>query len=254
MDIKKACLELFLKNCVANYLKFTGEEKFPNYQLIPKRLTTSKADSQGFDSMAATYYDLKTGSHRLEVWEDAYLPQLNAKYLIFHEFTHIMDAEKYSQKDKIKHMSNKGYTEYHAAQIDFLQLLGADNTQSAFAFSMKDTFETIGGTKTAKQFLEMPHSHASALIERSDFPANLETLAVTLGLIFNYYGRRSICKMYASDYSESVDNSSIAKLIREDTVQALNAYMLGWFDDSKVAMLDMLYYKMVISLANKYHL
>ena len=100
----------------------------------------------------------------------------------------------------------------------------------------------------------MPHSHASALIERSDFPADIETLAVTLGLIFNYYGRRSICKMHASGYIESVDNSSIAKLIRDDAVQALNAYMLGWFDDSKVAMLDKLYYNMVISLAQKYHL
>ena len=254
MNIKNVCLELFLKNCVVDYLKFTGEEKFPDYQIIPKKLTTSKAESQGFDSMAATSYDLKTGSHSIKVWEDAYLPQLNAKYLIFHEFTHIMDAEKYSQKDKIKYRSNRGYTEYHAAQIDFLQLLGANNTQSAFAFSMNATVETIGGTKTAKQFLEMPHSHASALIERSDFPADIETLAVTLGLIFNYYGRRSICKMHASGYIESVDNSSIAKVIRDDAVQELNAYMLGWFDDSKVAMLDKLYYNMVISLAQKYHL
>lgn len=254
MDGKKIYLKLFLKKCVSNYLKFTGEKVFPDYQIYTKTMTTTKAESQGFDSLASTLYDTRTGAHSMKIWEDVFFSNLNAEYLIFHEFTHIIDAEKYSKKDKIKHMSNKGYTEYHAAQIDFLKLLGADNIHSEFTFSMSKIFMTIEGEKTAKQFLEKPHNHALSLIERSDFPANIDTLATTLGLIFNYYGRRSICKMYASDYIESVDNSSIEKLIGHNTVQALNEYMLGWLDVEQVDLVDKLYYKMTMSLVEKYNL
>ena len=200
---------------------------------------------------AAAFYDIPTGNHTLEIWSKLSLPQMNAAYLVFHEFTHIWDAEVYSQRDKLKHMSNKGYTEYHAAQIDFMKLLGAKSIAEPFSFSMKQSVETFGGTKTAKEFVDMPRNLANELISRKDFPANIETLATTMGAIFNYYGRRSICKMYATDYIDEADTSVIAGFIGEDTVKALDAFMLGWLDAGKVSLLDALYGKMIVSLVQR---
>ena len=57
-----------------------------------------------------------------------------------------------------------------------------------------------------------------------------------MGAIFNYYGRRSICKMYATDYIDEADTSVIAGFISEDTVKALDAFMLGWLDTGKVSL------------------
>ena len=71
----------------------------------------------------------------------------------------------------------------------------------------------------------MPRNLANELISREDFPANIETLATTMGAIFNYYGRRSICKMYATDYIDEADTSVIAGFIGEDTVKALDAFI-----------------------------
>ena len=235
-------------------MRFCGVDSFPPYSIVSKEMTLDKSKKEGFDSVASAFYDVSTGAHRLEMWSKLYLPQMNAKYLVFHELTHILDAETYSQKDKGKNVANKGYTEYHAAQNDFMQLLGARSTDKPFTFSMQQRFETFSGGKSALEFLLQSHSHAVAMIERVDFPASIEALAVTLGLIFNYYGRRSICKMYAVDFIDNTDNSAIAKFIRPDTVKALDMFMLGWFDDIKVTLIDSLYYKMAISLAQQYKL
>lgn len=250
----KTELDRYIKACVKDYCAFTGASDFPAFEVRTKHITLDKSKKQGFDSWAATFYDVPTGKHTLEVWENVFLPQLGADYLMFHELTHIADAEKYSQQDKLKHMSNRGYTEYHAAQIDFMKLLGVKKISDTFSFSMTQKFETVGGEKTALQFILAPHDLAVSLIERDDFPANIETLATTFGVIFNYYGRRAICKMHSTDFKDEIDNSAIEKFLGLDTVKALDTFMQGWFGPEKIAMIDMLYGRMVVSLAQKYKL
>jgi len=247
-------LESYIKGCESYFIHFCEINSFPKYQIVSKELTLDKALKQGFDSVAAAFYDVTTGTHRLEIWSQLYLPQMNAKYLVFHEFTHILDAEIYSQKDKLKNVSNKGYTEYHAAQNDLMQLLGEKSVSEQFSFNMNQHFETFSGKKSALEFLMMPHKHAVEMINRKDFPANIEALAVTLSLIFNYYGRRSICKMYANNFEDTADNTIIARLIHEDTVKALDVFMVGRLDKGKVAMIDTLYQRMAISLAQQFKL
>ena len=241
----------YVQSCVENYKRFVDIHDFPTFDVKSKEMTLEKSLRQGFDAVAATFYDVPTGKHTLEIRSKLYLPQMNAEYLVFHEFTHIWDAEVYSQRDKIKHMSNKGYTEYHAAQIDFMKLLGAETIAEPFSFKMDQRFETFGGMKTAREFVDMPLNLASELISRKDFPANIETLATAMGTIFNYYGRRSICLMYAADYSDDADTNVIAGFLGQETVKALDDYMLGWFNAEKVSLIDMLYGRMVVSLAQR---
>lgn len=244
----------YVKACISNYESFVGLEEFPAFTVKSKEITLEKSQQQGFDAPAAVFYDIPTGRHTLEIWSKLSLPQMNAEYLVFHEFTHIWDAETYSKKNKVKHMSNKGYTEYHAAQIDFMKLLGAKNIVEPFSFDMKQKVETFGGTKTAEELVKMPLNLANGLISRGDFPANIETLATAIGAMFNYYGRRSICKMYAKDYDDCLDTSVIAEFLGEGTIKALNGFMLGWFDAGKVALIDELYGKMIVSLAQRNNL
>ena len=235
----KAELDRYIKSCVKDYLIFTGESIFPDFDIKTKSISLDKSKKQGYDSWASTFYDVSIGKHTLEVWENIYLPQLRADYLVFHELTHIADAEKYSKMDKLKYMSNRGYTEYHAAQIDFMKLLGIKKIGDDLSFSMAQKFETIEGEKTALQFALDPHNLAVSLIERDDFPANIETLAITFGVVFNYYGRRAICKMYSKDFKDEIDNSAIEKLLVADTVKVLDFFMQGWIEPEKVAILDL---------------
>lgn len=119
---------------------------------------------------------------------------------------------------------------------------------------MNQKIETFSGTKTAKDFVDMPLNLATKLITRSDFPASIEILATTLATIFNYYGRRSICKMYAANFDDVGDTSTIKYFLGTDTIKALNAYMLGWFDKNKVSLIDELYKKMILTFVSKYNL
>lgn len=247
-------IEDYVKSCIDDYKKFMDIKELPNFTVKSKEITLGKSQTQGFDAPAAVFYDIPSGRHSLEIWSKLALPQMNADYLVFHEFTHILDAETYSLKDKVKHMSNKGYTEYHASQIDFMKLLGAQNIIDSFSFNVDKKFETFGGTKSAKEFVEMPLNLATELINRTDFPANIETLATAMGTIFNYYGRRSICKMYAVNYTDSADVSAIVTFLGENNIKVLDSYMLGWFDVNKVRLIDELYKRMVLTFASRYHL
>lgn len=73
-------------------------------------------------------------------------------------------------------------------------------------------------------------------MNRTDFPANFECLQATLGALYNYFGLRSICKMYIKDYVEKVDNTVIIKWIPLNIFNAMNIWMEGWFDESKIDM------------------
>ena len=244
----------FVRECEESYKQFLNISYFPKFELVSKEITVEKSEKCGFDSWATAFYDIPTGKHRLKVWSGIHTFGEDGKYIIFHELTHILDDENIVQRDKIKHLANHGFTEYHASQIELMQMLGAKNVRQQITFSMNDAIRTVGGEKSVKEFVDMPRLLAIELISRKDFPADIETMKVTTGLIFNYYGRRSICKMFAHDYQDNEDNSIIAKLIYPQTVELLDKFMVSWFDDSKVTFINSLYQRMLPSLCVKYNL
>lgn len=252
--MKNDLLIQYIGECEEAYKQFLKISDFPKYKLIPKELFLEKSQTYGFDSWATAFYDISTGTHSLEIWAEIHTLGQIGKYVVFHELTHILDDENIVKQDKIKYLANHGYTEYHASQIELMQMLGAENAHQHITFSMSNTIKTIGGEKTIKEFVDMPRLLAIELISRADFPTDIETMKVTTGLIFNYYGRRSICKMYALDYQDDEDNSTIAKLIYPQTVQFLDRFMVGWFDDSTVAIINDLYQRMLPSLCEQYNL
>jgi hypothetical protein len=254
MNKEQILLNIYVNQTAKRYIDFMSIEKFPQFRIVEKKMSLSDANKKGFGSFASHHYDIQTGTHSLEVWSDIYQPQLHAEYLLFHEFTHILDTEMYVQKDKMKNAMYKGFSEYHAGQIDFLKVLGVKKVDASISFSMKQMFETVGNPKTAEEFVIAAHNTSTSLINRSDFPADVETLATTFGLIFNYWGRRSICKMYAVDYVEKVDNEAIEKCIGKELFRALDAFMNGWLAEDQIKLIGELYLKMIASKMKEYSL
>ena len=244
-------LNNFINKCIRQYADFMGIDKMPSFDIAPINLSLDEANKKGYGSFATHYYDINTGAHRLEVWKDLYRPQLNAEYLLYHEFTHIVDTETYSNRDKMKNVAIKGYTEYHAAQIDFLRILGAKSINSFSSFSLNQELETILRRESALDYVLDAHNTAATLIARPDFPADIATLATTIGLLFNYLGRLSVCKMYAEDYGSHIDKFSDTTIEQQffgkDVYQALATFLSGWLSEPHIKILGDAYLKIIVT-------
>lgn len=126
----------YIKECETEFMQLLGLTSFPIYEIAYKDISLSVSDEQGYDSLGSAHYDYKTGKHTLTVWSNIHTLGEVGKQTIFHEFTHILDDETYVNKDPEKYIANHGYTEYHAAQIGFLKVLGVKSIKQNISFSM----------------------------------------------------------------------------------------------------------------------
>ena len=232
------------------FKQFMGIKDFPPYQLITKEISLAVADSRGFDSAASTFYSPKTNTHTLQISTNLIL----SKYLVFHEFTHILDTDMYANGNSIKYTGLSGYTEYHASQIELMQLLGAKTANEKISFTMDTIVGTFSGEKSVVQYLREKQQHAIQLFSREDFPADINTLKSAFGVLYNYWGLRSICEMYASDYMEEVQNDAFLQSIPTMNFCVLNGMMHGWLDNQTIEMSIPLYVSTLFPLIEKYRL
>ncbi len=105
-----------------------------------------------------------------------------------------------------------------------------------FEFLLNSKIETFPSEKSVEEYLCTKYQFVVDMMNRSDFPASIETLKTTLGALYNYFGLRSICKMYAQNYVEQVDSTDIIKIIPQYIFSTMNIFMQGWFDKSKVEL------------------
>ena len=239
-----------LKQYEREFKEFVGIKDFPIYQLTTKEVSLSVADSRGFDSAASTFYNPKTNTHTLQISTNLVLP----KYLVFHEFTHILDTDLYADGDSTNYAGLSGFTEYHASQIELLLLLGAKNINDFISFKMDTIISTFSGDKSVLQYVRDKQQHAIQLFKRTDFPADLETLKSAFGVLYNYWGLRSICEMYASDYVEEIQNDAFLQFISAMNFCLMNTMMHGWLDKRKIEKTVPLYLNTLVPLAKEYQL
>ena len=232
------------------YKKFMGTNQFPKYELQFNEVSLNVADNYGFNSVAFAAYQTQTNKHTLVVSTNLKL----SKHVIFHEFTHIYDSYRYVKGDKVRYAGLSGFTEYHASQVELMQLLNVENIDDSFTFSMDSIINTISGKKSVKQYIDERQQHAIDLFERKDFPANLETLKSALGILYNYFGLRSICEMYAIDYKEKINNEAFLKYISTLQFCPLNNLMHGWLDEKKIDQSIELYVNIIFPLIEKFKL
>ena len=232
------------------YKSFVCTKKFPVYEIETKTVSLEIANKRGFEALATTYYTPKTNKHSLIVSTNMVL----SKHLLFHEFTHIFDSEMYVKGDTMRYAGLSGFTEYHASQIELLQLLGASDINSKPIFTMNDVITTISGEKNLAQYIEEKQQHAISLFNRNDFPVDLSTLKSAIGILYNYYGLRSICELYAIDYTENIDNTAFLKYIPTQTFSVVNNLMHGWLSEEQIELSISLYLNIIFPLIQKYKL
>lgn len=112
--------EIQIKNLIKEYekeyIEFMEIEKLPQYKIDFFEINVEESDAAGFASAAQAYYNTKTDEHILRICKSSEIP----RYIVFHEFTHILDTEMYAKQDSWKYMALSGYTEYHAAQVAWM--------------------------------------------------------------------------------------------------------------------------------------
>ena len=75
----------------------------------------------------------------------------------------------------------------------------------------------------------------------------METLVIMFELIFDFWVRRSICKMYAVDYVEKMDNEVIEKRMGKEPFKEMDAFMNGWLAEDQIKLISEFYFKMIAS-------
>lgn len=220
-----------IKKYEKEYIDFMGIERFPRYRIELFKIDVAKSDAAGFGSMAQAKYNFKTNEHILRICIDSKI----SKSIVFHEFTHILDADMYTVKNQWRYMGLSGYTEYHASQVELLIMLGADKIQPhEFSFTLTTEIKLFETGETVENYLNSRHQLVLDMMNRKDFPRDFEALKTTIGVLYNYFGLRSICKMYAEDYYEKVDNTAIVKKISSELFEEINRSMVGWFNQAQV--------------------
>lgn len=228
--------EMFLHETIHGYEEefksFTNRDEFPNYDIDFFDIDMEELDRNGFCAAAQAEYNPKTDKHTLFVCREL----VPMKYLIFHELTHIIDSEDYAKSNSENYMYVSGYTEYHAAQVELMVLLGANNINEKMHFSMDKNVDTIAGSMSVNMYLRSKIDVVTNTIGKEDFPSSIEIAKGVLGVLYNYWGLRSVCKLYATDYNECIDFSIVKKQLNPYWFAVTNLFMDGWFDNEKVKM------------------
>jgi len=239
-----------IKKLERQYTDFMLIKDMPVYNLKTKKVSLSKAENEGFDSVAQAIYKPDSQEHMLIVADNINIEP----YILYHEYTHIVDAESYAKGDKTKYVLSSGYTEYHASQIELLLMLGAKSIKDPISFRLSKNITTIAGEKTVRMYIDMKRNLAIDLFKRSDFPKNIEQLKTAIGILFNYWGLRSICYMYCEDFEEEIDNTAFIKYIPVSVFNTMNQLMIGWLSDALIDQCCKGYGTMIMPLIHKYHL
>ena len=90
-----------------------------------------------------------------------------------------------------------GYMEYHASQVELLVMMGATTINDRISFSVSDSLNGID--ESVLQYLETKLDMAKRMIQDPELKKRVDGL----GAIFNFFGLKSICYMFATDF---VDN------------------------------------------------
>lgn len=226
----KNALEEKLETTKMKYMKFMKLRSFPHYDIIIQNISLDADESKQYMKATCAKYDFETQRHSLIV-----NPSIDFnEYIVFHELTHILDTEQYANNDRISYVYLSGYTEYHASQIELLNLLGAKKVNKRVRFKMNQIIKTITGDITVQEYIEDKHNQAIELFNSDFFSVNAEYMIGSLGVLFNYLGLRSICEMYATDYKENKNNDAFLKRIPSLLFISLDSSMHGFMNDKQI--------------------
>lgn len=157
-----------------------------------------------------------------------HLPRNNdvPKWVVYHELTHIYDTESFSNGELVHDFCLQGYLEYHASQVELMCIVGAGNIdQDVVIFPMEEIIESLG--ETIKQYIDNKLEIGKKLIKCNDINKKIEGLAV----LYNFWGLRSICEMYATNYEDNYTYSEYIDYISPLLFYEMRKNLSGWSID-----------------------
>lgn len=185
-----------------DYCSFMGIQSLPSFELCQEII--QKGTKRCY--IARARYDFEKAKLILEIPSGYEIPIS----VLFHEFTHLYDYSLYvigsgmlPGDEEMRAIDLTVYTEYHASQVEILQLLGANSVQAPPKFSLEQTI-TIGKLSFKVYEYWLGRLDKALLILNSQEYNNDEVKRIiqTLTLLGNYWGIRSIVEKYATDYSD----------------------------------------------------
>lgn len=248
-------VEQYVKSALNKYIEFMGIAKngFPSFTIKVHNFN-EKELSKGYVSLANQDYDISNDRYCITVSNIVKSSTPYMGSLLFHEFTHILDTYRYVNGDKNRNAGIKGYTEFHASQVELIKMLGNERIDTIKNFSMNEELTTSYGKQSVKEYLFSRINSASEICVRTDFPHDIATLSTVYGIVYNCWGIEDICRRYATDYNESDFNvSNSVKQVFNGGFDALNKY----FKEVELVDVNLLiefHRKMIISSAQKYKL
>lgn len=153
------------------------------------------------------------------------------------------------------YFKNRGFTEYHAAQVELLKMLGANTVEEELSFSLSKPVTTIDGELTILEYILSSRDGARQFISKANFPNNLESFSTGIGMIFNHLGRVSICRLYASDYKsfkDELEDFTFEKSFLGDEFEIIIKIAEGLLKKENIWIFGELYSQMALKLYKKY--
>jgi hypothetical protein len=206
------------------------------------------------------YCDEKRGMFVVSVKSDEKITRHNAKYVFYHEFTHIFqnDAEKGYQCSLT--------SEYMSSEIEMMAMLGFKSWGDRKRICLSDKIIGIGETTTVREYLdsdlESKMHQIDVIMDRMDF-----ALAITGAIRFMLYYRAKInlCMnhMGREEAKEILPNAfkigeQIAGKIKDNEYEGYYRQYLKFFDDNildvcgniEISVLDKIIHGMLCALLN----
>lgn len=213
-----------IKNYVKEYMEMLKLDSFPKFEVENVKIVANYSLAKELPSFDEYGNNIK---------ETLYFPiellyMDSNKYLFFHEFTHICDSY---DLNKDIYNRNKGYTEYHASQIEMLPLLNIKK-DNKISFSMNSQINASGTVQTVKDYLIRKKLLVDELFNITDFK-NCDRVCFLVGVIFNYFGILSFCEMYARDFTNDIDISNWEIWLGNENIKHLTKTLHGWINDER---------------------
>ena len=221
-----------------------GINEIPAYTLERRNVDITASDSRGYDAIATALYQFDQQRHVLKIVNGIIIP----KSVFFQEVTHIIDVEDHARHNQIRYITLSGYTEYHASQVELMCLIGAKTINDTVSFSVDDRINTFLGTMSIREYLRRTYKVASDLFMRPDFPVDSQALSSAVGTLYNYFGLRSICEMYSTDYEEELTYDAFLYVLESTAFTAVNKLMHGWINKSQIEICMVTYYSLIAPL------
>lgn len=232
-------IEQKVYECEYEYCMFMGISSLPEYRIEPYHFVPQKTIAK-----AQARYDFCANQYVLRVCEDFEL----SRNTLFHEFTHILDNEEVGGTDIGNYLFSIGYTEYHAAQIALLELLGCRSSKDEnFRFSMK--VQCADYPSVSDYILDRRQRYLNDM-KSIIIPNDMGLIKDELGILFNYLGFVSVCKMYGTDYDEIADDELFSFFSMRDGMSIKNL-MVGWLDNEKVKESMSLFKRILLPLISE---